>query len=289
MAKNIITIDATNMLDDDKAKLLYALFSDAMIQRKVEWQKIESIDIELSTFQPSYSSERSPIIRALAYGNDKHDLRLYSSSVFELVLSREAFVAINEIKQIYEGKRLYDYETSKEFDFEDFLSCIYLNARMNQFVFDKFQVDEVFKAYGELVLSNKIEIEYYLKRLNKVDFHGIEVYNTDFPVKLSSKLLKQQGPRHSVSISWLTFLQGKNLITPHSIDPKENIAKNNVFSKEETEYLGWIASFASNEAKINDRPNYSALSAQGLSYCDGSNVLCKIFKQNKTQNLELEF
>lgn len=190
MAKNIITIDATNMLDEDKAKLLYFLFSDAIVKRDVGWQKIGSIDIELSTTQSPYSSEKTPIIRALAYWQDTHDLKLYSA--FDLTLSREKFVAINEIKQIYEGKRSYDYEISKELDFEDFLSCIYLGTRMNQYVFDKTHVDEVFKAYAELVLSNKIETEHYFKPSNKIDFHGIEMYNADVLVKLSSKFLKNQ-------------------------------------------------------------------------------------------------
>ena len=81
----------------------------------------------------------------------------------------------------------------------------------------------------------------------------------------------------------------KNLIAPHSIDPKESIAKNNVFSNEESEYLGWIASFESNEAKINKKPGYSALNAQGLLYSDGSSPFSKIFKANKSQNLELKF
>ena len=287
MAKNIITINATNMLDEDKAKLLYFLFSDAMVKRDVGWQKIGNIDIELSTTQGTYSSEKTPIIRALAYWQDTHELKLYSA--FDLTLSREKFVAINEIKQIYEGKRSYYYEISKELDFEDFLSCIYLSARMNQYVFDKTHVDEVFKAYAELVLSNKIETEDYFKPSNKIDFHGIEMYNADVLVKLSAKFLKNQEPRPSASLAWFTFLHGKNLIAPHSIDPKESIAKNNVFSNEESEYLGWISSFASNESKINEKPSYSALNAQGLSYSEGSSPFSKIFKANKSQNLELEF
>lgn len=275
------------MLDEDKAKLLYFLFSDAMVKRDVGWQKIGSIDIELSTTQSTYSSEKTPIIRALAYWQDTHDLKLYST--FDLTLSREKFVAINEIKQIYEGKRSYDYEISKELNFEYFLSCIYLSARMNQYVFDKIHVDEVFKAYAELVLSNKIETEHYFKPSNKIDFHGVELYKTDVLVKLSAKFLKNQGPRPSASLSWLTFLQEKNLIAKHSIDPKESIAENNVFSNEESEYLKWIASFASNEPKINEKPSYSALGAQGLSYFDGSSPFSKIFKTHKKQNLELEF